>query len=180
MRHGANKEGSRPIHKVGDKHLFLVIEVQLQLLDIEYLLKGQILLLMREVAGIEEALFVLINCVALYIVHDDPEGVVPVAAIALKPDMDIVDIDHCVVHDPDEVLLGKGLFLVALVPLLLHLHLDPLDHALQQLVHICAVVDLLVANVQQHVDPLYVHEGALLLQARPRNVYVDLLDVAEF
>lgn len=130
MRHGANEEGSRSIHKVGDEDPFLIIEIQLQLLDIKYLLEWQIFLLMREVASIEEALFVLIDCVTLYIVHDDTKGVVPISAIALKPDMDIVDIDHCIVHDPDEVLLGKGLLLVALVPLLLHFHLDALDHAL--------------------------------------------------
>lgn len=85
---------------------------------------------MREVSRVEEALFVFINGVTLYIVHDDAEGIVPVPAIALKPDMDIVDIDHCIVHYSDEIFLGEGLFLVALVPLLLHLHLYALDHAL--------------------------------------------------
>lgn len=135
---------------------------------------------MREVARIEEALFVLVYGVALYIVHDDSEGIVPVPAIALKPDVDIVDIDHCVVHDPDEVLLCKGLLLVALVPLLLHLHPYALYHALQQFVCIYAIIDLLVADVQQHVDAPYVDEGVLLLETRPGDVYVYLFDVAEF
>lgn len=130
MRHCADKERSGPIHEVGDEYLLLIIEVQLQLLDIEYLLKRQILLLMREVSCIEEALFVLIYGVTLDIVHDDTEGVIPVPAIALKPNVDIVDIDHCIVHYPYQVLLGEGLLLVALVPFLLHLHLYALDHAL--------------------------------------------------
>lgn len=85
---------------------------------------------MREVTSIEKFLFILIYSVALYIIHDDSKGIIPIPAIALKPNMDIVDIDHRIVYDPDKVLLSKGLLLVALIPFLLHLHLYALDHAL--------------------------------------------------
>lgn len=134
---------------------------------------------MREVAGVEILLFVFVDGVAGDAVHDDPEGVVPVAAVALKSDVDIVDIDDGVVDDANEVLLREGLLLAALRPFFLHLHLYALDHAAQQLGGVYALLHLLVADVQQHVDALHLHHRVLLLEGGPGDVDVDFFDVAE-
>jgi len=133
----------------------------------------------REVPGVEIFLFVFVDGVAGDAVHDDPEGVVPVAAVALKPDMDIVDVDDGIVDDANEVLLGEGLLLAALGPLLLHLHLYAVDHAAQQFGGVDGLLHLLVADVQQHVNALHLHHRVLLLEGSPGDVDVDLFDVAE-
>lgn len=99
--------------------------------------------------------------------------------VTLQPHVDVVHCHHCIVHDPDQVLLGESLLLTALAPLLLHLQSDPLHHTPNQLGRIGSFLGLSIADIEKDVDPLYLHHCALLLQTGPGNADVYLLNVAE-
>lgn len=131
-------------------------------------------------ASIEGTLFILVDCETLDIVHDNPEGIVPVSTVAFEPDMYVIDINHCVIDNPNKVLLRKGFLLIALLaPLFLHLKLYPFQHALQQFCGIDLFLNLLIADVQQNIDTLHVYKCVLFFQTGPRNINVYLLNVTE-
>ena len=134
---------------------------------------------MGEVPSVEILLFVLVDGVAGDPVHNHPERVVPVAAVTLQSHMDVVHADHDIVHNPNEILLCECFFLTAVVPFLLHFHFDAFHHASQQFCGVHCFVDFLVADVEEHIDALYLDYGVFFLEGGPGDVDVYLFDVAE-
>lgn len=170
-----------PIMKlIAHEDCLVIVEVNLEFRNIEYLLEKFIRLLLAERPMIKGLLFVLIDGIRADVIHDDSQRVIPVSLEAFQPNVNVVYVNDCIVYYPYEVLFGKSLlFPDALRPLLLHFHLDSLDHALQQLCRIIIILDLLIAHVEQNVDAFHCDYCALLLQIRPRDVDMYPLDMAE-
>jgi len=91
----------------------------------------------------------------------------------------VINVEDCVVDDPDEVLFGEGLVLGRVSPLLLHLQTDALQHALEHFLRIHLLLALLVVYAEQRVYTSHCYRRALVLEVGPGDLDVDLLNVAE-
>ena len=93
--------------------------------------------------------------------------------------MDIIDRNHRIVYDTYKVFLCEALLLTSFSPFLLHLQSNPLYHASKHLSRVRSLFGLSVADIEKHIDTLYLHHCAFLLQTGPRNADVDFLNMAE-